>query len=78
MLYLYVLYSTDSDRTNRLKQATSSNKYGCRAFSYTGPKLWNMLPGYVRDVDETENFKKILKTFLMKNGNKYLRSLQYV
>ena len=73
-----LLFSTDSERTNRLKQATYSNKYGCRAFSYTGPKLWNMLPGYVRDVDETENFKKILKTFLMKNGNKYLRSLQYV
>ena len=73
-----LLFSTDSYRINRLKQATYSNKYGCRAISYTSPKLWNMLPGYVRDVEETENFKKILKTFLMKNGNKYLRSLQYV
>ena len=73
-----LLFTTDSIRTNKLKQATYCNKYGCRPFSFTGPRLWNMLPGYVRGVEETANFKKVLKTFLMRNGDKYLRSVESV
>ena len=37
-----------------------------------------MLPGYVRGVEETEDFKKVLKTFLMRDGDKYLRSVEAV
>ena len=73
-----LLVKTDSSRTKKLKQATYCNKYECRPFSFTGPRLWNMLPGYVRVVEETANFKKVLKTFLMRNGDKYLRSVESV
>ena len=55
------LLTTNSSRTNTLKQAKYCNKYGYRSFSFTGPRLWNMLPGYVRGVEETANFKKLLK-----------------
>ena len=58
------------------KQPTHRNKYGCRAFSFVGPKLWNMLPSDIRVIDNTEDFKKALKTFLIRNGEKVLYMLK--
>ena len=37
-----------------------------------------MFPGYVCGVEETANFKKVLKTFLMRDGDKKLRGVKSV
>ena len=39
-------------------------RYGARAFSYIGPKLWNQLPLQLRTADTLLKFKTSLKTFL--------------
>ena len=60
-----LLQYADSSRTMNLKEAKTSNKYGDKAFSHVGAKLWNLLPRKIRDIDNTLDFKKALKTFLM-------------
>lgn len=37
-----------------------------RAFSVAGPRLWNSLPQQLRDLANTEKFKRDLKTYLFK------------
>ena len=66
----------DSCRTNMFKLPIHCNKYGCRVFSFVGPKLWNMLPSDVQVIDNTEDFKKALKTFLIRNGEHFLYMLK--
>ena len=61
----------DSNRTLHLKQTRTLTKYGDRAFSHMGPKLWNMLPMKIRAVEDTESFKKNLKSFLLLCGDIY-------
>ena len=61
----------DSPRTLHLRETNYSNKYGCRAFSHSGPKLWNLLPKAIRCEVDTEKFKKSLKSFLMIRGEEY-------
>ena len=39
---------------------------GERSFSIAGTKLWNLLPKGVRMEEDTEEFKKKLKTFLFR------------
>ena len=39
-------------------------KFGERAFSYTGPAVWNSLPIDIRCTTETQTFKKLLKSYL--------------
>ena len=34
------------------------------------PKLWNMLLADARDACTMDNFKTLVKTFLVKNGNR--------
>ena len=43
-----------------------NNKWGSRAFSMSGPTLWNQLPGHIRLIENQNTFKKQLKTFLFK------------
>ena len=43
---------------------TRSTVAGSRAFSIAGPKLWNALPQYLRDISDISTFKKQLKTHL--------------
>ena len=54
-----------------LRETKFHNRYGCRAFSHTGPKLWNLLPLEIRTEEDTEKFKKKLKSFLMIKGHDY-------
>ena len=61
----------DSDMTLHLKQTRTLTKYGDRVFSHMGPKLWNMLPKKIRAVDDTESFKKTLKSILLLYGDSY-------
>ena len=66
-----LLQYSDSSRTMNLRETKTLNKYGDRAFSHVGGKLWNLLPRTIRDVDNTLDFKKALKTFLMCRGDEY-------
>ena len=66
-----MIHYGDSSRTMNLQETKFHNKYGCRAFSHVGPKLWNLLPRDVRDVVDTNNFKKSLKSFLMLRGEEF-------
>ena len=66
-----LLQYTDSSRTMNPRETMCSNKYGLKAFSHVGPKMWNLLPRTVRDVPDTLNFKKALKPFLMIRGEEY-------
>ena len=61
----------DSSRTMNLQETRFHNKYGCRAFSHVGPKLWNLLPKEIRDVVDTDKFKTALKSFLMLRGEEF-------
>ena len=63
----------DSNRRLRLRETRFHNKYGYRAFSHAGPKLWNLLPIAIRNEDDTTKFKKDLKSFLMLRGEEYCR-----
>ena len=62
----------DSIRTMHLRETRCLNKYGVRGFSHVGPKLWNLLPMEIREVRETDDFKKVLKSFLMTRGEEFL------
>ena len=61
----------DSNRTKYLRETKYCNKFGVKAFSHAGPKMWNLLPKSIRDIENTVNFKKALKSFLMTRGNEY-------
>ena len=63
--------SNGSSRTMKLQETEYHNKYGRRAFSHVGPKLWNLLPKDIRDVADTDKFKKDLKSFLLLRGEEF-------
>ena len=67
-----MLQYADSDRTMNLRETRCLNKYGVRAFSHVGPKLWNLLPIHIREESDTDEFKKALKSFLMVRGEEFL------
>ena len=62
---------SNSDRTKKVDIPTSMGKYGDRAFSVAGPKLWNALPFCIREEMNTLKFKKSLKTFLFDNSESF-------
>ena len=62
---------SESMRTMKLQEKGNCNKYGERALSHSGPKLWNLLPMTIREEHDTEQFKKSLKSFLMVSGDEY-------
>ena len=62
-----IKYKQFSGRSNDwllLETPTYKTKYGKRLFAYNGPRLWNALPVALRSEEDTEKFKKSLKTLL--------------
>ena len=55
-----------SERTKKLEERACQGAMGERSFSVAGAKLWNLLPKEVRTEEDTEEFKKKLKTFLFR------------
>ena len=55
-------------RTFKLIENKFSTIYGERAFSCAGLKLWNNLPLHIRLGSDTDEFKKLLKSFLVTNS----------
>ena len=62
-------------RTYMLTEKKFRSAYGERAFSRSGPKLWNNLPFRIRMESDTDSFKKQLKSFLMTEQRDYYSRL---
>lgn len=45
---------------------SKTSTYGDRAFAVSAPKLWNDLPGKIKQAESLDSFKVQLKTFLFK------------
>ena len=63
-------------RTYYLVERKFNSMYGERAFSRSGPKLWNKLPLHIRMESDTTNFKKLLKSFLMIDSDSFHHRLK--
>ena len=64
---------SDSERTMNLRETrVMKSHYGDRAFSHVAPKLWNLLPKEIRGEDDTLQFKKLLKSYLLTRGEEYV------
>ena len=51
---------------------SNSNSYNDRSFVVTAPKLWNSIPiHYVRNAETLNNFKSMLKTYLLKSSRTF-------
>ena len=53
-----------SDQDLLLDTPPARTKYGKRSFRFIAPRLWNALPNTLRNNDDTEIFKRQLKTLL--------------
>ena len=63
--YLQNLFSFVSHgNTVRLHVPSTLTKFGLRAFSVIGPKIYNLLPADIKEVTEISLFKQKLKTYL--------------
>ena len=51
-----------------LVEPRTNQKYGDRAFSVAGPKLWNSLPEHIRQSGSVDIFKTALKTYYFKKA----------
>ena len=65
-----VRFST-SNRTRKLEVRPCLGEMGKRAFSVCGPRLWNCLPTELRMNEDLDDFKKRLKTYLFRDGEKF-------
>ena len=59
-----------------LEAPSANTKHGRRMFSYNGPRLWNALPVDIREEEDTERFKKSVKTLLY-DGHEALKRKAY-
>ena len=50
-----------------LEKLTYSFLDKCTGFSYIGPKLYNMIPKYIKEAKTTDDFKTKLKGWIWKN-----------
>ena len=69
MLELYIPVRTLRSTDQRLLiEKSARTRYGERAFSVTGPALWNRIPAYLRFQSDVICFKRDLKTYLFKQA----------
>ena len=67
-----MLNYTKFQRTKKLQETRSKSRYGDRAFSHVAPKLWNLLPNAVSEIEDVTDFKTGLKTYLMTSGDEFI------
>ena len=56
-------YSLRNQNPLQLKQPNST-RYGKLSFSFIGVKLWNHLPGYIKEAESLNDFKKLLNEWV--------------
>ena len=66
----------EMDRLMNLRETRIKTRYGERAFSHLGPKLWNLLPLNIKREHVIDNFKKKLKSFLMTEGDSFISRIK--
>ena len=57
-----------SSSQDLLKETTTKNAFGDRAFQHAAPKEWNKIPKFIRDCETLDDFKAKLKTELFKKS----------
>ena len=62
-----------STRTKKLIQHPFKKSFGDRCFKIAAPRLWNLLPLYIRVESRKDVFKKSLKTYLFDNSDSLIR-----
>ena len=62
-------------RTLKVVEKRYYSVYGQRSFSCAGPKLWNCLPMALRMEENTDEFKKLLKSFLMTSADMFYQQV---
>ena len=63
--YLQELFNYTSHGSDiRLNVPSTRTKYGSRAFSVIGPRIFNSLPRTIKEIPEISTFKKHLKIYL--------------
>jgi len=69
MIRIFLRHSVESTPPGRLRSANRTcltvprcrfSTYGCRAFDYAGPTVWNSLPGELRNCDSFDRFKRFM------------------
>ena len=68
----YKPFNGRPDDELKLVTPTFNTKYGNRLFEYNGSRLWNSLPVQMRKEEDTEAYKKLVKTLLF-DGNEELK-----
>ena len=71
-----LLNYSSSSRTVKLTHHRNKREYGDRAFISCGPKLWNLLPLKLRMEEDTNTFKKQLKTSLFDHSHELMRKVK--
>ena len=56
-----------SGSLHQLTEYRTNNKYGDRCFKYAAPVLWNDIPIDLKTQSTSDNFKKSLKPFCLRN-----------
>ena len=64
-----------SERTVMLDQPPFKTDFGKRAFSRVAPRMWNLLPKWVREKTDLNAFKTALKTYLFDSGAQLIAKL---
>ena len=62
---------SQSSRTQKLEAKKCVGVMGDRAFSVCGPRLWNALPIKLRLLENLDDFKKALKTYLFTGSDAF-------
>ena len=63
-------------RLSMLIELRVTTRFGERAFSHVGPKLWNLLPLQLKAEKSIPKFKKLLKSHLLLHGQKFIERSQ--
>ena len=59
-------YNLRKDAGFKIKNV-STVRCGTDTISYLGPKIWNLLPGYMKEIQNLETFKKEIKPWVPQN-----------
>ena len=68
-----LMQSSNSERLPNLQETRINSRYGERALSHIGPKLWNTLPADIRNASSHDKFKTLLKSYLLLHGDDFRR-----
>ena len=59
---------SDMDSRRLIIPRTYYKTFEDRSFSVYGPQIWNALPRCIQEIDDLEELKKQIKTFLFNNN----------